>query len=181
MSDNTTKSIAQDDMDGLKVLFEPLRPTGVIHMIAPAHSPYKVLDVTDISPLNGAKVQLWDNKRYTNQSFRPEYVGGGAFRFVAEHSGKVLDVANGESANGTPITQWDWHGGNNQRFFVNNPRRTTKHWIVPVHSLSGGKVLDVAGASQANGAKIQLWDKDVNGRRNQLFSFLPKWLIYSPV
>jgi hypothetical protein len=169
---NATKSLVEDDTNGLKFLFVARHPSRMIHNIAPAHSMFKVLDVAGASQVNGARVQLWDSLRGSNQSFRPEYVGRGAFRFVAEHSGKVLTVEGGSTRKGAQIIQWDWHDGDNQRFQVLNPQGTPQQQVIAVHS---GLVLDVSGASQANGAKIMQWTPAL-GFRNQLFSFTPDWL-----
>ena len=40
----------------------------------------------------------------------------GAFRLVARHSGKVLDLANEETADGTQVNQWGWKGMPHQEF-----------------------------------------------------------------
>jgi hypothetical protein len=37
------------------------------------------------------------------------------------HSLKVLDVRDWSADNGAPIQQWDWHGGNNQRWQIVMP------------------------------------------------------------
>jgi hypothetical protein len=182
------RNLHQDDLDGYQVLYTA---TGNLGMIYPSHTgigSFRVLDVFAYSQANGGKVLLWEwvpgpNQPTswsgaTNQRFRADSVGGGAYRFVAEHSGKVLDVADASLNNGAPIIQWDWHGGDNQRFRVQNAvgvagngpsgPRVKYHRITAVHS---GKVLDVAGWSQALGAKVQQWDW--NGTDNQLWGFGP--------
>jgi hypothetical protein len=58
-----------------------------------------------------------------NQQFRIEPLGGGQFVLRSVHSNRVLDVAGGSTDNGAPIHQWDWHGGNNQRWQIVMPRR----------------------------------------------------------
>ena len=70
------------------------------------------------------------------------------------NSGRVIDVKNGSTANGTPIIQWDYHGGPMQRFRL-EPVGGGYVRIVAQHS---GKVLDVSGISTANGAPIVQWD-----------------------
>jgi butyrate kinase len=83
-----------------------------------------------------------------------EPVGGGYVRIVAQHSGKVLDVANASMANGAPLVQWDWWGGDNQRF------RPEVHGIgeLTLTAKHSGKVIEVAGMNENNGAVIQQWD-----------------------
>jgi len=182
--------LSQDDLDGYQVIY---RATNNLYMIWPSHvggagSSFRVLDVQAFSQANGAPLQLWEWvpgavpqyswRGATNQRLRPEYAGKAAYRFVAEHSGKVLDVLGASTANGAPIIQWDWHGGDNQLFRVENALgssgnspsgpRVKLYRITAVHS---GKVLDVENWSQALGAKIQQWDW--LGGDNQLWGFGP--------
>ena len=67
---------------------------------------------------------------------------------MARNSGQVLDVAGASTEDGARIIQWDWHGGDNQRFRL-EPLGDGYVHIVAKHS---GKVLDVAGASARHGA-----------------------------
>jgi hypothetical protein len=72
----------------------------------------------------------------------------------AKHSGKVLDVAGISMANGAQIQQWDYLGGDNQKWRLESVG-DGYYRIVAKHS---GKVLDVVGVSTANGVRIQQWD-----------------------
>ncbi len=65
-----------------------------------------------------------------------------------------MDAMNGSPDNGTPIIQWDQHGGNNQQFRI-EPLGDNQFALRAVHS---GKVLDVSGISRENGAQIHQWD-----------------------
>jgi matrixin/ricin-type beta-trefoil lectin protein/putative peptidoglycan binding protein len=161
--------------DDVKGLHEGHYRTDGAHMrwnIRPKHVAAKCLDVTGYSQANGAKVQLWHAIYGSNQNFRPEYVGGGAYRFIAEHSGKVLEVYEGSQANGAQITQWDWHGGANQRFRVDTPVGSQYEGLQRITAVHSGKVLDVAAWATNAGAKIQQWDWV--GGRNQLWDW-PMW------
>ena len=51
-----------------------------------------------------------------NQRWRLSPLGDGYFRVTAKHSGKVLDVRGVSTANGAQIQQWDYLGGDNQRW-----------------------------------------------------------------
>jgi hypothetical protein len=83
----------------------------------------------------------------------PEWMS--AFRTIrAKHSGKVLDVEGVSMANGADIQQYDWLGGDNQRWEVQHVG-DGYYRIVAKHSR---KVLDVRGVSPANGAQIQQYD-----------------------
>jgi hypothetical protein len=72
----------------------------------------------------------------------------------AKHSHRVLDVTSISTANGERIQQWDYLGGDNQRWRLESVG-DGYYKIVAQHS---GKVLDVRGVSTANGARIQQWD-----------------------
>jgi hypothetical protein len=83
----------------------------------------------------------------------PEWMS--ALRTIrAKHSGKVLDVEGVSTTNGADIQQYDWLGGDNQRWEFQHVG-DGYYRIVAKHSR---KVLDVRGVSTANGAQIQQWD-----------------------
>ncbi len=66
------------------------------------------------------------------------------------------------TTDGTPIAQWAWHGGLNQRWWI-EPVGADTYRLVNVHS---GKVLDVAGGSTADGAAVHQWTW-INGANQQ--------------
>ena len=89
------------------------------------------------------------------------------YEIVNKNSGKVLDVQGASTANGAGIQQWDYVGGNNQKWQLVGVN-TQYYEIVSVNS---GKVLDVRSASTANGALIQQWD--YLGAANQHWQLVP--------
>jgi hypothetical protein len=112
-----------------------------------------VLTVKDASSDNGAKIIQESYHGQGNQIFLPEAMGGGYFRLVAQHSGKVLDVRAASKDNWAEIQQWDWGGGDNQLFSF-EPLDDGHVRIIAKHS---GKVLDVSGYSTQAGAQIIQW------------------------
>ncbi|NUT52902.1 MAG: hypothetical protein HOV94_37290, partial [Saccharothrix sp.] len=83
------------------------------------------------------------------------------YRITARHSGKALDVRDASTTNGAGIQQWDYAGGQNQRWrFVSVGGGHYR--IVAKHS---GKSLDVKDLSTTNGTGIQQWD--YTGDQNQ--------------
>lgn len=125
----------------------------------------KVLDVRAASAAAGAPLQQWVFlSNQANQRFRLDRLNDGFYRITALHSGKVLDVASGAVDNGAAVIQWDWHGGDNQRFAVEN---LGDHFIL--RAKHSGKVLDVAGASRDQGAAIIQWDR--HGGPNQQWRY----------
>jgi hypothetical protein len=84
------------------------------------HAPSLGWDVTGGTGAtgNGARVQLWSigGTGGTNQQWRPVSLGNDAFRFVARHSGRCLDVPGSSTANGVQLQQWDCNGTGAQAF-----------------------------------------------------------------
>lgn len=91
--------------------------------------------------------------------------GNGTFRVVNRNSGKALDASSGGTADGTPIIQWTYGGGNNQRWILQD-RGSSQFSIIGV---SSGKALDVTSASATNGARVTLWT--YGGGNNQKWTF----------
>lgn len=74
-------------------VYQATAPTGIVsggvYTLA-AKCSGKVLDVTDASQADGAKMQQWTNYTASNQQFRVELMGDGYYKLTAIHSGKVL-------------------------------------------------------------------------------------------
>ena len=87
---------------------------------------------------------------------------------IAVVRGRVLDVAGASTADGAPVIQWDWHGGDNQLFEI----LPLEDGHVRLQARHSQKVLDVAGASAENGAPIIQWDW--HGGDNQ------RWVLTAP-
>jgi hypothetical protein len=87
------------------------------------------------------------------------------YKLTVRHSGRVLDVNGAGTANGAAIQQWDYVGGDNQKWKLTSTgsgyyRITAKH---------SGKAVDVSGVSTTNGAELQQWD--FGGGNNQQWCF----------
>jgi hypothetical protein len=79
----------------------------------------KVLEVSgggDTS--NGATVHQWQSYERKHQRWRLKHTGGGWYKLVATHSGKVLEVGGGDWWNGANVRQWDDSGHDHQRWYV---------------------------------------------------------------
>jgi len=174
----TMRTLQDDDVTGLRTLYRTFFWNSITCFYGG-----KLLDVRARSTANGVQIQQWHYvpsvpnvpaapPPVDNQRFRAEKVAQPShraeFRFVAFHSGKVLDVDRSFTHNGAKIIQWDWHGGPNQRFRVEPEQAygANLYKIVAVHS---GKVLDVDRSSFDNGAEILQWDW--HGGTNQLWKF----------
>lgn len=76
-----------------------------------------------------------------------------AYTLVNRNSGKCLDVAGGNTANGTDIFQWTCTGGANQKWRIEDLGDDTSRLV----NVATGKVMDTAECSTADGANIQQW------------------------
>ncbi|GEC07683.1 hypothetical protein SSP24_53380 [Streptomyces spinoverrucosus] len=75
------------------------------------------------------------------------------YTVVNRNSGKCLDLAGSSSADGANVQQYACHGGNNQRWRIEDLGDDT-HRLVNVAT---GKVLDTADCSAADGADLRQW------------------------
>ena len=119
----------------------------------------KCIDQSNGSKSSAMQMQLWDcqdgnaNQQMTyNESNQTISIPGNM----------CLDVYGAQTGNGTPVIQYQCHGGPNQRW-VYGADKTLR----PQHTT--GKCLDDLGWNSANGAKIGIWD--CNGQSNQTWNF----------
>lgn len=86
-----------------------------------------VMDVLGVSQDNGARVGHWWNVNGENQRFREIYYYDKPWwsptevfqgiKVQAKHSGRCLDVPNGNAYNGAPVQQWDCNGLGKAQFW----------------------------------------------------------------
>jgi len=125
----------------------------------------KVLDVTDVSLADGAKMQQWTNYSASNQRFKVESTGDGYYKLTAVHSGKVLDVPNSSNASGVQLQQWNDNGTSAQRWKLVD----VGGGYYKLVSKASGLVMDVSGSSTADGTAVQQWTD--NGTDAQKWAF----------
>ncbi|MES2731183.1 MAG: RICIN domain-containing protein [Bacteroidota bacterium] len=77
----------------------------------------------------------------------------GAYRFVAKHSGHVLDVAGCNPGLGATIGQWFWIGGDCQRWDI----QATGDGFYSITSQQGGLAMEVGSCSLENAARVNQW------------------------
>jgi 1-phosphatidylinositol phosphodiesterase len=92
---------------------------------------------------------------------RPGPVPDGVYQVTAKHSGSVLDVTGASTAPATPVQQWQWGGGNNQRWTFAN----LGAGLYRITALHSGQALDVDSSSTTNGAQVLQYY--VTGNLNQ--------------
>jgi hypothetical protein len=125
----------------------------------------KVLDVVDLSTIDGARIQQWSNLGAANQQWQFEHVDSLHYKIVNRLSGLTLDVQGYSTANGASLQQWNYLGGDNQKWqFVADIR-------YKILNQASGKALDVQNFSPANGAAVQQWN--YLGGTNQQWLLVP--------
>ncbi|MDX1693582.1 MAG: glycosyl hydrolase family 18 protein [Ketobacteraceae bacterium] len=95
---------------------------------------------------------FWDE--YQSGGNTAAFRHGGIYKITAHHSGKALDVSGISYSNGANVHQWDYVGGNNQKWRALD-KGDGYFQLQAVHS---GKCLDVFAWSRSNGGNIIQWD-----------------------
>lgn len=135
-----------------------------IYTITTALDNNQVVEVTDGKTGNGANVAIGKNRNIFQQQFKFQYNRNkNTYTITARHSNKVLDVAGGESKNGTNIQQYTSNGTVAQQWVLQEAGNGY-YYIV---SKGNGLCLDVAGGVAKNGTNIQLYKE--NGTKSQKF------------
>jgi hypothetical protein len=116
----------------------------------------------------GGVACLMKGNDFVHCEYTPSHLGWSVVTpLFARHSGKVLDVSGISLDNGAPVIQWDWWGGDNQRWRL----EAVGDGYVRAVAQHSGKVLDVSGISPDNGAPVIQWDWW--GGDNQRWRFEP--------
>jgi autotransporter-associated beta strand protein len=91
----------------------------------------------------------------------------GKYVIAARHSGKVMEVAGAQTGNGANVQQWDYLGGNNQKWDISS---TAAPYVKmsPAHT---GKALEIVGFSQNDGVNIQQWDSTGNENQQWFYEY----------
>jgi hypothetical protein len=84
---------------------------------------------------------------------------GGRYKIIAKHSAKSMDVSGNSLNDGANVHQWDYVGGNNQRWNVLDGGGG----LFKLQAVHSGRCLDVdAGGGTTNGARVQQWNCAAN-------------------
>jgi cytochrome c peroxidase len=100
-----------------------------------------------------------DNRFVTRENFLgTEWSGSRYYRVIARHSGKCVDVLNRATGNGAALIQWPCASPAltqvNQRFQLVADEKGSMR----LYAQHSGRVVEVSGGSQSDGAKVQQWD-----------------------
>lgn len=115
----------------------------------------KVLDVGGASYENGANIQLWNYSKSQQKRFEIKYnEASKTYTILAVHSGKALDVANGGTANGTNVWQYESNNTKAQQWVF----QEAGEGYFYIMSKGNGLYLDVSYSVADNGANIQVYE-----------------------
>jgi hypothetical protein len=102
--------------------------------------------------------ELWD--QYARESILSNtessdgIVSGGIYKLIDTNSGKLLDVTQSGSANGTNVQIFHDNDTETQKWCIQN----TGNGIYKLISMHSGKVLDVNHSGTTDGTNVQIWD-----------------------
>ncbi|HXU30015.1 MAG TPA: RICIN domain-containing protein [Thermoanaerobaculia bacterium] len=115
----------------------------------------KVACVARADSANGAPTHLWDFVNVPDQKWRIEDAGQGYYRLKAQHTQKCLDLANGDSAPGAKVQQWDCTAGYNANQLWRIEKVNDDAWRL--RPKASGNCLDAAGFGTTNGTQVYAW------------------------
>ena len=111
---------------------------------------YYQLNVTanngNTTSLQLAELGLWSDQGRT--------IPDGTYRVVSRYSNKVIKASNGGTANATPLVQWSYDGGNDQKWTFTH----LGNGQYKITGVASGRVMDVEGNNNINGSNLHLWD-----------------------
>lgn len=81
---------------------------------------------------------------------------GTVYRIVNRKSGKVVDVFNFGTANGTNIQQWPWLNNTAQKWTF----ASTGDGYYEIKNVNSGKLMEVAGLSRVDGGNVSIYADD---------------------
>ncbi|MED5622062.1 RICIN domain-containing protein [Ideonella sp. BN130291] len=118
---------------------------------------------------DGARIEQWACTGQSNQAWTLKDMGGARYEFIANHSGKCMEVLNGATANGAAIQQATCTGMPQQLWTLKSQGNGTYQ----VLSVPSGRCLDVTGGptATADGVFTELWD--CTGQANQIWALTP--------
>ncbi len=118
----------------------------------------RVLDVAGAGTSNGTGVDWYA----ANGTDAQKWTIGAGGAIVSKASGLALDVSGDSQADGASLDTWTANGTAAQAFTVTKVGTVTNVSLIGTFtigsSLASGLVLDVSGASTADGANVQVWD-----------------------
>ena len=127
------------------------------------------LDVVADSLYDQVNILTWEKHNKPSEQWYVVSNGDGTYRFVNKNSGKVMDVYGGQTANGTNVQQYLWHGHDAQRFYLDRYPAAV-YYNVTFKGMNGenlstqrvekGENASYPSAPSVQGYEFTGWDKD---------------------
>ena len=127
------------------------------------------LDVVADSLYDQVNILTWEKHNKPSEQWYVVSNGDGTYRFVNKNSGKVMDVYGGQTANGTNVQQYLWHGHDAQRFYLDRYPAAV-YYNVTFKGMNGenlstqrvekGENASYPSAPLVQGYEFTGWDKD---------------------
>lgn len=112
------------------------------------------MEVPDSSQNNSGQIIQNTLNQTTNEKIIISKQNKGNYIMKCVHSGKIFDIGGSIIDVGSPLTQYEYHGGGNQQFKIEHVRDACFR-IIAVHS---GKPFEVQECSKDKGGKIIEWN-----------------------
>ena len=112
-----------------------------------------VVEASASNTSNNGRLQIWQDYNVKGQKVRIEYDENGYYKISMIHSGKYLTVKNNSIASGTEVVQYEWTGGDNQKWIVRQNGNGTIGFV-PLSNY--GLTLNINGQIQ-NGSVLDIY------------------------
>ena len=152
------KMYKNNNSKGVKFKFvipTPLKGSQTIsngtYSISTALNKNLVLDIPHSSTENGELLEIWKNGSTANQKFDVKYTGNGYYTIKAMHSGKAIEVADGNKKLNAAIQQNASNSSNEQQWIIKDAGNGYYYIISKCSELC----MDVTDSNAVNGTKLQ--------------------------
>lgn len=139
-----------------------------LYNLVPMCAPGRCLDVKGEYPDGWMDAQIWQSNGAATQQWNIEPLDGGYYKLTVRATGKVLDVANAETASGTNVQQCIWTNNYAQHWRFTDAGDGYYHITT---RLDASKRLDVNEREDANGTNVQIWE--ANNETSQKWKLIP--------
>lgn len=127
------------------------------------------LDVVADSLYDQVNILTWEKHNKPSEQWYVVSNGDGTYRFVNKNSGKVVDVYGGQTANGTNVQQYLWHGHDAQKFYLDRYPAAVYYNVIfkgmngetlSTQNVEKGENASYPSAPVVQGYEFTGWDKD---------------------
>ena len=119
---------------------------------------------------NDENVQQWEKGDNPLLDWEIEYLGNKEHRIIHKSSGRVVDVSGSGTDPGTNVHLWDWHGRDNQRWYLvqadevddddedeDDDDEDDEYSAYYLRSKHSGLYLEISQGSKRNGGNAVVW------------------------